>query len=158
MVRIRNLLWMSVLLVAASTAFAGGLPDQRGAATVSGVYSVTFNLRLASELPAGSMITCRARLVPNQGGNDLRNLQLPATPVAAGQALVTGSTVTCAAEIPFAWTITSAPDGVVMSYEIQAVSSRGAMPVLLRSSALRLVGTAFPASCGSSGLSLTLIF
>ncbi|MGD0801560.1 MAG: hypothetical protein ABR906_09610 [Terracidiphilus sp.] len=146
-------------LLAPLVALAANVPEERGAATVSGVYSVTFHLRLASMLPAGSTITCRARIQPNPVGLDPRYPQVAVEPVmGAGLAAVTGSTATCAAEIPFAWTLTSFQGGVVVSYEIDAISSSGGTPMQAPGSAARTVAAAFPASGGSSSLTLNLSF
>ena len=159
MAHIRTSLLLCLALLAWSAASAVGLPLQHGGPmAVSGVYSVTFRLNLASTLPAGSIITCRARLAPIPSGLDLRNEQLGATPVAAGQTGVTGSTATCAAEIPFSWTVTSPPGGVALFYEIDAVSPQGAASILLRSSAQRQISAAFPAAGGSANLTLSLVF
>ncbi|MGA2886876.1 MAG: hypothetical protein ABSE51_02415 [Terracidiphilus sp.] len=154
--RIRMLLWFAML--APTAALAAGIPDQRAASTmVSGVYSVTFNLNLASTLPAGTMITCRARIVPNQGGPNLLNQHLDAIPVetTTDVATVTGAKATCTTEIPFSWTVISAQGGLTLSYEIDAVSGSGSAP-LLRNSAQQNIGAAFPASGGSAQLSINL--
>ena len=152
----RTLSLLSVALLAA--AFATSAVGQEHFTTVSGVYAVTFNLRIASALPAGTTITCRARIVPSQGGLDLWNLQSAAFPVgtAAGQVAVTGSTATCAAEIPFSWTVTSGQGGLMLSYEIDVVTTSGSAPMLLRRSALQGTSAAFPASGGNATLSLNL--
>jgi|CZKF01.1.fsa_nt_gi hypothetical protein len=144
--------------LAVGTALAADAPELRGPSTmVSGVYSVTFNLSLASRLPAGTIITCRARITPNPGGIDLRNSQPAVTPAAAaGHAAVNGSTATCVAEIPFAWTLASGQNGVMLNYEIDAVSSSGATQQLLSSSTGQSVGSAFPVA--GANLSLNLAF
>jgi hypothetical protein len=159
MAHTRTLLLLSLMLLARTAASAAGLPlEHRSLIAVSGVYSVTFHLSLAHDLPAGSILTCRARMAPIPGGLDLRNEQLGATPVATGRASVTGSTATCAAEIPFSWTVTSPPGGVALYYEIDAVSLQGATFTLLQTSAQRQIGAAFPAAGGSANLSVNLIF
>jgi hypothetical protein len=152
----RTLSLLSVALLAA--AFATSAVGQEHFTTVSGVYAVTFNLRIASTLPAGTTITCRARIVPSQGDLDLRNQQFAAFPVgtAAGRVAVTGSTATCAAEIPFSWTVTSGQGGLMLSYEIDVVTTSGSAPMLLRRSASQGISTAFPASGGSTSLSLNV--
>jgi hypothetical protein len=156
---IRNWLLMGATLLACTVASAGGLPQPPGGTVaVSGVYAVVFHVNLASTLPAGSILTCRARMVPIPGEVDLRNQMLAATPVSAGQTSVFGSTATCAAEIPFSWTVTSPPGGVKLFYEIEAVSLQGAAPRLLRSSAQQQLNAAFPAFGGSASLSLNLTF
>ncbi len=158
MAQIRNSLVLSMALLAWTVAGAAGVPQQRGPIAVSGVYSVTFHLNLATTLPAGSILICRVRLAPIPGGIELQSAPLGATPMAAGQVSVTGSTTTCATEIPFSWTLTSPPGGVELYYEIDAVSLQGAAPTLLRSSAQRQLSTAFPAAGGGANLSMSLIF
>jgi hypothetical protein len=158
MAQIRVPLLLCVALLASATGAVAGTVEERGTPTaVSGVYSITFNLNILSTLPAGTMITCRAQIAPNQAGLDLRNRQLAARPVAAvGRVAVTGPKATCAAEIPFAWTVTGTQGGVVLRYEIEAVSGSGVAPPQVRSSARQNIGTAFPASGGNARLSLNV--
>lgn len=161
MAPIRIPLLLCIAMLASALAQAAGVPEIRASSfTVTGVYSLTFNLNIATTLPAGTTITCRARIVPNQGGVDLRGQQPAASPVrtVAGLAAVAGSTATCATEIPFSWTVTSARNGVVLSYEIDAVSNSGSVPILVRSSGQQNVGIAFPASGGSANLHFNLTF
>ena len=154
----RILLVLCLGLMAPVSALAAAAPVLRGpSAMVSGVYLVTFHLKFLSSLPAGSTITCRARITPNPAGLDLRNPQPGANIAAAvGQATVTGPMATCAAEIPFAWTLASGQDGMVLSYEIDAVSNSGPVPIVLRSSAGQSIGATSPVSGDS--LSLNLAF
>jgi hypothetical protein len=128
--------------------------------TVSGNYSLTFNLNIASVLPAETTITCRARIVPNQAGFDPANQQSAVIPVrtVTGLAAVTGSTAICAAEIPFSWTVMSARGGAVLSYEIDAVTSSGSFPLLIRTTGQQNIGVAFPAPGASARLNLNLTF
>jgi hypothetical protein len=161
MTRIRIPLLLCVAMLASAAASAAGVPELRGSSlTVSGIYSLTFNLNIASALPAGTTITCRAQIVPNQGGFDPRNQQPAAIPVriVTGLAALTGSTAICAAEIPFSWTVMSAQGGAVLSYEIDAVSNSGSIPLLVRRSAQQNIGLAFPASGGNSSLRFNLTF
>jgi hypothetical protein len=165
MARLRIPLLLCLALLASGAALGAGVPELRGPSmTVSGVYSVTFHLNIASTLPAGTTITCRARIAPNPEGLDLRNPQPTAAP-ATGLATVTGSTATCAAEIPFSWTVTggqgglaTGQDGFVLSYQIDAVSNSGSAPLLVRSSAQQSIRAAFPAVGGSARLSINLAF
>ncbi len=152
----RILLLLSVALSAVVSETSASC--QEHFTTVSGVYAVNFNVRVASDLPAGTTITCRAQIVPSQGGPDLLNQRFSAYPVgtAAGLAQVIGSTATCAAEIPFSWTVTGGQGGVMLSYEINAVSSSRNAPILVRRSALQGIRAAFPVSGGSTSLSINV--
>ncbi|MGA2277078.1 MAG: hypothetical protein ABSG00_05705 [Terracidiphilus sp.] len=160
----RACITQSLLVALLASAAAGAAPAanlRAGAAPVafSGVYSLTFHLTLASQLPAGSTITCRAQIAPWQSGLDLLHPPAPATPViATGRVAVTGSTATCAAEIPFAWMLTGGAGGVTLSYEIEAVSSAGTVPLLLRRSPQERLSAALPPEGGSASLSFNLIF
>jgi hypothetical protein len=148
-------------MLATTAGSAASLPELRATTTtVSGVYAVTFNLNIASRLPAGTMITCRAQISPTHGLLDLLNQQFTSIPTgtAVGRIVVTGSTATCAAEIPFSWTVTGGPGGVMLSYEIEAVTNTGLTPLLVRRSAQQNLVAAFPATGGSSNLRLNLSF
>ncbi len=161
MARVRISLLVGVALLASAALPAAGAPAERASSTtVSGVYSITFNLSIASTLPAGTTIICRARIAPNPANPGLGYALFAASPIRTGVGLaaVTGSKATCAAEIPFAWTIESAPGGVLLSYEIDAVSNAGAGPLLLRSSRRQGIGAALPAAGQTASLSLSVTF
>jgi hypothetical protein len=154
MVRVRIPLLLCIALLAWVAASAADGPELRPTSTtVSGVYAVTFNLSIVSRLPAGTTISCRAQLVPFSGGQTLLNPRLAASPAetATGPTMVTGSTATCAAEIPFSWAAASARGGVVLHYEIDAVSNSRSASI-----AQKTLGVAFPASGGNMSLSLNL--
>lgn len=131
-----------------------------GATTVSGVYTVSFRLNIASTLPAGTTITCRARIVPGQGELNLRNPQYASAreETASGVAAATGPAANCTAEIPFSWTVASTRGGVMLSYEIDAVSSAGYAPLVVRSSAQQNIQVAFPAPGGIVSLNFHVTF
>jgi hypothetical protein len=158
MARVHICRLLCIALLASTAADALGQPAS--SMTVSGVYALTFNLSILSTLPTGTTVTCRARIAPNPGELDLGNPRLVAVQVetAAGVAAVNGSTVTCATEIPFSWTVMSAQGGVVLSYEIDAVSSAGLAPLLLRSSARQGIGAAFPPAGETTSLSFNITF
>jgi hypothetical protein len=152
-----SLLLCTALLVSTAASAQGG-PDRP--AVVSGVYSIVFSLNILSTLPAKTTITCRAQIAPNQEGPDLGKPH-PApglVETAAGVATVTGPKATCAVKIPFAWTVTGPQGGVVLSYEIDAVSHSGAAPLLVRSSARQNISAPFPAQGGRANLSFSLTF
>lgn len=157
MSRIRFPSLLCIALLTSAFAQAAGVPDLRGSpTTISGVYSLTFNLNLATELPAGTTITCRARVTPNQGGIDLRNRQPAMAPVAT--AAVNGSRATCAAEIPFAWSVTNERGGAMLSYEIDAVNNSGPIPLMVWSSGRQNVDLALPGFGGGTNLSFNLTY
>lgn len=160
MARIRVPLLLCLALLISASAQAAGVPELRGPFTVSGAYSLTFSLSLASRLPTGTTITCRARIAPNQGRLEFGNQQVAPIPaqMVMVPAQVTGSTATCAQEIPFSWTVLNAQGGAVLSYEIDAISNSGSIPLLVRTSGQQNVGVAFPASGGRATLSFNLVF
>jgi hypothetical protein len=156
MVRVRIPLLLCIALLAPVAASAADSPELRSTSTtVSGVYAVTFNLSIVSRLPTGTTISCRAQLVPSSGGQTLLNPRLAALPAktATRLTMITGSTATCAAEIPFSWTAASARGGAVLNYEIDAVSRSGDALI-----AQKTLGVALPASGGNTSLSLYLTF
>ena len=160
MARVRISLLLCFALLAVQNGLSASVPrDRVPLTTVNGVYSVTFHLNIASKLPAGSTITCRARIAPDQDGLNLLNSQPAAFAVAAeGTATVTGSTATCVAEIPFSWTMENARGGVLLSYEIDAASYAGAAPMVLAGRAQQSAGAALPAAGGSAKLDVSLTF
>ncbi len=167
MARVHILWLLCVALLAARPAQAAGVPQQttgtatgNSVTTVNGVFTISFRLSIASTLPAGTAITCRARIVPGQSGLNLRPPQQSTAPeeTAAGVAAVTGPMANCTAEIPFSWTLTSRQSGVMLSYEIDAMSSAGAGTFVIRSSAQQNIHAAFPALGGNSSLSFNVTF
>ena len=133
--------------------------DPSTPSAVSGSYAVHFNINIASTLPAGAVIVCKARIAPNLQG--LLSLALPdAAPVqtAAGVATVSGSTATCAVEIPFSWTVRNSRGGVALSYEIEAVDASGSLPVLLRATSSQGVAAAYPSTGSTANLNFNVTF
>ena len=142
-------------LLVTVAALAAPAPEHRGAPTaVSGVYSLTFNLNIASTLPAGAAITCKAQIVPVQ------SLEQAAAPMESATAIasVTGSTATCAVEIPFAWTLANPRQDVALSYEIDAFNAQGSLPVVVRTSVQQGIAEPLPASGATSSVSLNVTF
>jgi hypothetical protein len=139
------------LLASTVEASAGTLQERPAPAVVSGVYSITFHLSIFSTLPTGTILTCRAWITPNPARNP-RNQPLASAPAqAVGRVVFAGSTAACTAEIPFAWTAEGAPGGVVLSYEIDAVSRSGVATRLVSGAG---VGAALP--CRSANLRLNV--
>ena len=143
-----------------TSAFAGPVAEHRNvAATVSGVYSVNFNLNIQSTLPANSAVVCKVQIAPPAFFSNL-NPQAAAAPVetASGVAAVTGSTATCLVEIPFSWTVETMRGGVVLNYEIDAVNASGTLPALVRTSIQQGIAEPYPAPGGASTLNFNVTF
>lgn len=145
------LLCSALLAPGAATAAVPERPPQ----PVSGAYAVHFNVNIASTLPAGAVIVCKARIAPNA-----QALPPDAAPVqtATGVGVLSGSSATCAVEIPFSWTVKNAQDGVIFNYEIQAVAASGSLPQLLRATAPLAVVAAYPSAGGVANLGVNVTF
>ena len=159
MLRARFLMTLLLTLLVPAVGW-GGLPVP-GVELVGRAYVVRFNLNMASRLPSGAVVTCKARIVPNLA--ELQNMkgQAEAVPVetATGVAAVTGSTAVCAVEIPFSWTMNGAGGGALLSYEIEAVSvAYGSQPIVVRSSAQQGIPVTYPAMGGTANLSFSVTF
>ncbi|MDE3189004.1 MAG: hypothetical protein KGM96_15955 [Acidobacteriota bacterium] len=159
MLRARSLMILLLALPAPAVGWAG-LPMPCSVDAAGRAYVIRFNLNVASALPAGATVTCKARIVPNLPGQGNVNGQPAAVPVetATGVAAVTGSTAACAVEIPFSWTANNAPSGAVLSYEIEAVSVAGSLPVVVRSSAQQGIAVAYPGIGRTVSLSFDVTF
>lgn len=157
----RTLLPVIVALVLTSAAALAAPVAQRkgGSTSVSGVYSVTFNLTIASTLPANSTIVCKAQIAPNLQQNFFSS-QAQAVPVEAAWsvATVSGSTATCAIEIPFSWTLSGSSTTATLAYEIDALNAGSTLPSVVRVSSQTGLAAAYPASGGSSSLSFNVTF
>ena len=145
MLRARSLMILLLALPAPTVGWAG-LPMPGSPEAVGRAYVIRFNLNVASALPAGATVTFRVRIVPNLPGQGSMNGQPAAAPVevATSVSAVNGSTASCAVEIPFSWMSTNTPSGAVLSYEIDAVTMAGSVPVVLRSSAQQGIVMAYP--------------
>jgi hypothetical protein len=151
-----------MLLLFALLAPAAGLPVPTTPRTTAagGTYALSFNLDVASTLPAGATVTCKARIVPNLPGVQNMKGQPAAVPVesATGVAAVSGSTAVCAVEIPFSWTVNNYQGGAMLSYEIKAVTVTGSLPVVVRSSVQQGIPVASPPMGGTANLSFNVTF
>jgi hypothetical protein len=126
---------------------------------VSGAYAVHFNVNIASTLPAGAVIVCKARIAPNpQGPGSPAPSDTALAQSATGMATVSRSTANCAVEIPFSWTVRNTQGGVALSYEIQAVDANGSQPVLLRASVPQGIAAAYPSAGGIATLDFNVRF
>jgi hypothetical protein len=117
MERTRIIACLVFLLFAARAAAAP--PDTSripAAEPSSAVLALSFQLSIATPLPAGVTLVCRARMVPSFPAGDPRNTQPAATRSATGSQ--------CALEIPYSWSGDAVP-AVSLEYEIDAVSSAG---------------------------------
>ncbi len=125
--------WIAVLLVCSVPAL--GAPPR----TADGVYHVDFEVHLGAALPAGALVTCKVKIVPETPGAP----QLQAT----GMASVQGRTAHCAVEIPAAWTAPAR-----LSYEID--EERPGM--LVRTATGVAAGLPQPPAGGEERLDLSL--
>jgi hypothetical protein len=142
-----------VLPISAAAAPALSMEQRNGAALIpaSGVYSVAFNVNLASALPNGSSLLCRAKVIPNTPFNSFSRTVPPAS---SGVATINGSTATCWVEIPFAWMLNDGSNGAALSYEIDAVGGS----TVLRASTGQGIGVAYPSAGGSARLNVNVTF
>ncbi len=108
-----------VLLTCAAPALALGAPP----APVHGVYLVDFDVHLGAALPAGALVTCKVRILPDAPAPG--QSQLPPSQTVTGVASVSGSTAHCAVELPFAWAAAGAQRAATLSYEIDARTPAG---------------------------------
>jgi hypothetical protein len=106
---------------AATLATAGG-----NAPEALFVSLVQFRFNIASSMPAGSVLTCKAEIVPDDGW--ARQL----TPIerASGTTTLRGAIALCALEIPFSWAGNQALRICALRYEINGISPTGAVVVL----------------------------
>jgi hypothetical protein len=142
-------------LLVTVTALAAPAPEHRGAPTaVSGTYSVTFTLNIASTLPASAAITCKVQVAPIQSLEQM----VPPTESATGIATFTGSSGTCAVEIPFSWTLSSPKQEAALSYEIDAFNAQGSLPAVVRTSLQQGIAVPLPASGGTASVALNVTF
>jgi len=159
-----NRIRISAFLLLASLASASGwsqsAAQHRGGAptAVSGVYSITFNLSIASTLPANSTIVCKAQITPGIAGFGNYNAQAVPVESASGVASVSGPTATCSVEIPFAWTVETARGGAALSYEIDAINAAGSLPAVVRTSAQQGVAESYPSPGGTSSVTVNVTF
>jgi len=126
------LLMLVSLLGCAGLAWAA--PPERRVPLNSGVSFIHFNLRVASTLPAGSIILCKGELVPaaNQFDRGASRSRLTPLAPAATRTVLRGSTAECALEIPFSWTGNGGQSDVALRYEIDAVTHAGAPTAVLQ--------------------------
>lgn len=97
-------------------------------APAHGVYLVDFQLSLGTALPAGALVTCKVKIVPDVPATG--QLKLPPPQTVTGIASVQGAMAHCAVELPFAWTPAGALRAATLSYEIDAQTPAGAQPVV----------------------------
>ena len=142
-----------------ATVGAWSVPDGVGPVAVRGVYSIHFKLTMATELPAGGTILCKARIAPNvlALGNQGAEPVAVSVATATGVATVEGSAASCALEIPFSWTVRGAQSGVALSYEIEAVSADGSRRVMEQSSGQEPIDVAYPSMGGAANLSFNVM-
>lgn len=98
-------------------------PDAAGT-KVSGTYSVTFDITLATSFAKGTPIYCSISLTQNSGAEPSSLYQLPIRyESAATTAKVSGSTATCVVNLPYSWTVPSGAgvyNSASLSYTVTA--------------------------------------
>jgi hypothetical protein len=149
-------------MLASAAVWAAPAADQRAGAAptaMTGVYAVTLNVNPGSTAPSGGMITCKAKIAPNLPG--FENMNQGAVPVesAPGVAMVggsgrPGSSVLCSVKIPFAWMVNDRGNGVMLSYEIDAMSGSGVAAVRTQQG----IGMAYPEMGGTANVRLNVTF
>ncbi len=147
----RLAVYLAAWAMALSTAPAAVVDVSMPAASTSvhGAYLLTFDLSGAAPMPAGAMLNCRARIIPNLPGGDHANLQ----PVTAGAAA--GAKPKCNIELPFSWIVAQAQNGAWLSYEVEAVSANGTR---MWSTAREGIGVAYPAAGATMQINFKLTF
>jgi hypothetical protein len=156
--RIAVLLFLTSLVSVCAWSQPSGKRHGSSPTAVGGTYSITFNLNIESTLPANSTIVCKAQIAPSSSLASILSAQAAPTESASGIAVVTGSTATCAVEIPFAWSVESTRNGVSLSYEMNALNASGSLPAVVRTSALQGVPESYPGSGETSTLSFNVTF
>ncbi len=152
---------LMLLLVVTMAPLAGNaVASTDGQRAVGGVFVIHFHLNVASTLPAGSTITCKARIAPDAPTLAEAGRRSAVTPVetATGVALITGSAAECAVEIPFSWTVNDAQSGVTLSYQVEAISVSGPFPLVVRSSAQEGIGLDYPPQGANGGIRFNVTF
>lgn len=109
--------WLVALLACVVPAGAWGAQP----ASVGAVYVVDFQVHLARTLPAGALVTCKVKILPEAPGQTQQ--------VVTGLATVQGSSAHCAVEVP-ATSVAPAR----LSYEIDAAEPRRAGALLYSAS------------------------
>jgi hypothetical protein len=128
MMRVRIFQILLLALLPSAAVCAAGAADQRSGAvqvTVSGVYSLTFNVQVRSAAVTGGTIYCKAKIAPNLPGFENRSPRVVPVESARGVAAIVGSSGNCSVEIPFSWMVADTQNGVALSYEIDAVNGSG---------------------------------
>jgi hypothetical protein len=138
-------------------AWAG--PPESEAPLPSGVSFVHFNLSVASTLPSGSIILCRGELVPGSNNFNGGGGGASMTPLAeaASTTELRGSTAECALEIPFSWTGNGGRSNVSVRYEVDALTSPGVPPVVLKRGVEPAIRIVQPPAAGVLRLSFNTV-
>ena len=99
----------------------------------SPVFFIQFNVSVGSTLPVGSIILCKAELVPgsNEVGPGETQHRLTSLGAATSATVLRDPTAECALEIPFSWTGDTGRSEIAMHYEIDAIARPGTLPVVL---------------------------
>ncbi len=134
----RFLLASSVLAMSVRAGYGADTPSPATPVASAGAYLLNFDLTGMAPVPAGTTITCRARVIPSLPSRNGPN-------VSAGESrgMVDGSKARCAVQVPLLSVLGRAQDGVLVSYEIAAVLPTG---VTVWSVADQGIAVAYPAT------------
>lgn len=157
----RVALFLLAASLATASAIAGPVANHRGgnSTTVSGVYSIVFNLNIQSALPANSAILCKVQIAPlNNSESTYGGQSISPVESAAGVAVITGSSATCTVEIPFSWTVETTRNGIALGYQIDAVNASGSLPAVVRTSIQQGIAEPYPSSGGSPSTTYNVTF
>lgn len=138
-----------VLIACAVPALSWGAPP----APADGVYLINFDVHLGAALPAGALVTCKVKIVPDAPAPG-RPQTLPVQTVAS-IAAVQGSIAHCAVEIPYARAAGDTQRAAMLSYEIDAQTQTGAQQVV-RTTAGQGMGLPHPPAGGAARLNFSL--
>jgi hypothetical protein len=112
----RSLFLLVLVIVVAALAWAA--PPVSPAA----VYRINFSVRLGDAIPAGALVTCKVRIVPELAAGQ-PGMPAPTEATATSVATVTGSVAHCTVEIPSTWAAADARRAAVLSYEVDAATA-----------------------------------
>jgi len=139
-------------------ALATVVPD--AATPTTGTVEVTFNIKLVTTFPKGTVLECNVSLT----GTSVIETTAASTfyiEEATGSVAISGTTAICKTTVPYSWLVTPASTTVVdsfsASYSVSAVSTTAALGTSLRSSSSSVFSTTkIPASGTTSSYTVNV--